>query len=66
MPAGSNTAFITRQGDRAMMMKIETGDLVIAKLSAAGYVTTNPTGKFRHAAACDRARGPAQPQHRGL
>jgi len=35
-PAGSGTAFITRQGDRAMMFT-ETGDLVIAKLSAAGY-----------------------------
>jgi hypothetical protein len=33
---GSGTAFITRQGERFWMFT-ETGDLVIAKLSAAGY-----------------------------
>jgi outer membrane protein assembly factor BamB len=35
-PAGSGTAFIARQGERFWMFA-ETGDLVIAKLSAAGY-----------------------------
>jgi len=35
-PQGSGTAFIVRQGDRAWMFA-ETGDLVIARLSPAGY-----------------------------
>jgi hypothetical protein len=35
-PVGSGTAFITRQGERFWMFT-ETGDLVLAKLSAAGY-----------------------------
>jgi outer membrane protein assembly factor BamB len=38
-PAGSGTAFIVRQGEQGerYWMFAETGDLVIAKLSAAGY-----------------------------
>ena len=35
-PQGSGTAFIVRQGDRCWLFT-ETGDLVIAKLSPAGY-----------------------------
>jgi outer membrane protein assembly factor BamB len=41
-PQGSGTAFITRQGDRYFLFT-ETGDLVIARLTPAGYEEVSRT-----------------------